>query len=361
MLFDNGKVNGMDNGNATGMDNGEHKTEGGAPRTIAELAASLGVSAMTIHRAIAGKPDIAPGTRTRILDEIERLGWRPNIAARGLRQGRTYTLGILLSNVAASFLPEILQGIDRAAEARGYHTFVSVHEHDPARAERHLRTLQSKGVDAIVHYATLCGAEVPLLNELLRTTPIVMVMRDTPGFEGPSVVVDDFYGGGLAAQHLLERGHRRIALLSYNEGGFSADRRRGFEERVRAAGIEIPAAWNQEVELGDEATRAAATAIFSGPERPTALFCTSDRIAARAMQTFTALGLRVPQDVSVVGYNGDAWGQLLPAPLTTIAQPRLEVGERAARLVLDPSEFVKSERREVLNPTLVERASTRAV
>jgi DNA-binding LacI/PurR family transcriptional regulator len=344
----------MDNGN------GGHKNGNGAsPRTIAQLAQSLGVSAMTIHRAIAGKPDIAAGTRTRILNEIERLGWRPNIAARGLRQGRTYTLGILVSNVAASFLPEILQAIDRAAEERGYHTFVSVHEHDPARAERHLRTLQSKGVDGIVHYPTHSGAEAPLLNEILRSTPVVGVMRDTPGFDGPSVQIDDVFGGALAARHLLERGHRRFAVLSYDDSDFSQDRRRGFEECVREAGFEVPPAWNLQVALGDQATREAAARIFGAPDRPTALFCTSDRIAARAMQTFIALGVRVPQDVSVVGYNGDAWGQLLPAPLTTIAQPRLEVGERAARKVLDPAEFVASERRVVLNPVLVERESTR--
>lgn len=341
--------------------NGTQKSPNDAPRTIGELAASLGVSAMTIHRAIAGKPDIAPRTRTRILAEIERLGWRPNMAARGLRQGRTYTLGILVSNVAASFLPEILQGVDRAAEARGYHTFVSVHEHDPARAERHLRTLQSKGVDGIVHYATQTGGEVALLNQVLRTTPIVNVMRETAGFDGASVLIDDQHGGALAARHLLGLGHRRIAILSYGDSDFSLGRRRGFEEVLRGKGLQIPPAWTAEVELGDEPTREAAARIFRSPDRPTALFCTSDRIAARAMQLFTAIGLRVPQDVSVVGYNGDAWGQLLPAPLTTIAQPRLEVGERAARMVLDPGEFIQSERRVVLNPVLIERNSTRPV
>lgn len=341
--------------------NGARKGSSDAPRTIGELAASLGVSAMTIHRAIAGKPDIAPRTRTRILAEIERLGWRPNMAARGLRQGRTYTLGILVSNVAASFLPEILQGVDRAAEARGYHTFVSVHEHDPARAERHLRTLQSKGVDGIVHYATQTGGEVELLNHVLRTTPIVNVMRETPGFDGASVLIDDQHGGALAARHLLGLGHRRIALLSYGDSDFSLDRRRGFEDVLRGNGLQIPPAWTAEVELGDEPTREAAARIFRSPDRPTALFCTSDRIAARAMQLFTAIGLRVPQDVSVVGYNGDAWGQLLPAPLTTVAQPRLEVGERAARMVLDPDEFIQSERRVVLNPVLIERSSTRPI
>lgn len=331
------------------------------PLTIGKLAASLGVSAMTIHRAIAGKPDIAPSTRDRILAEIERIGWRPNMAARGLRQGRTYTLGILVSNVAASFLPEVLQGIDRAAEERGCHTFVSVHEHEVARAERHLRTLQSKGVDGIVHYPTHSGAEAALLNQLLRSTPVAAVMRELPEFEGPTVRVNDLLGGSLAARHLLDLRHRRIGLLSYRESEFSADRRRGFEQVLAEAGVELCPGWTATVEAADEAARAAVAALFAAAERPTALFCTSDRLAARAMQALWALGLRVPEDVSVIGYNGDAWGQLLGAPLTTVQQPRKEVGEHAARMVLDPGEWAKSPTRVVLQPTLVERASTQAV
>lgn len=355
----------MDNANAIGMANGPgtHKTDldGRAPRTIAELAASLGVSAMTIHRAIAGKPDIAQTTRTRILAEIERLGWRPNMAARGLRQGRTYTLGILVSNVAASFLPEVLLGVDRAAEERGYHTFVSVHEHEAPRAERHLRTMQSKGVDGVVHYPTHSGGEAELLNQVLQSTPVVGVMRDLPDFQGRAVLVDDVLGGRLAAEHLLERGHRRLGVLSYRESEFSADRRRGFRSALLEVGVELPSEWTVEVEAGNEIARETAAQLFSGRERPTALFCTSDRIAARAMQALVKLGLRVPDDVSLVGYNGDAWGELLGTPLTTVAQPRMEVGERAARMVLDPEEFEKSERRVVLNPVLVERASTRFI
>lgn len=329
------------------------------PLTIGELAASLGVSAMTIHRAIAGKPDIAPQTRTRILAEVERLGWRPNIAARGLRQGRTYTLGILVSNVAASFLPEVLLGIDRAAEERGYHTFVSMHEHEASRAERHLRTLQSKGVDGIVHYPTHSGSELELLAQILRTTRVVAVMRELPGFEGPAVTVDDVLGGTLAARHLLSLGHEKIALLSYRESDFSADRRLGFSRALREAGVELKPEWTAVAEAGDEGARAAASALFAGPERPTALFCTSDRLAARAMQALASQGLRVPDDVSVIGFNGDAWGELLGTPLTTVAQPRKEVGEQAARLVLEPESSTVQNCRVELQPALVKRASTR--
>src|SRR5688500_1337717 len=246
----------MANGNAA------HKVElNGTPRTIAELATALGVSAMTIHRAIAGKPDIAPGTRDRILAEIERLDWRPNIAARGLRQGRTYTLGILVSNVAASFLPEVMLGVDRAAEQRGYHTCVPVHEHEAPRAERHLRTMQSKGVDGIVHYPTQCGRETELLNQVVASTPVVGVMRDLPDFHGRAVLVDDVFGGGLAARHLLEQGHERFGILSYGDSDFSADRRRGFEAALREAGIAVRPEWSAEVATGDEGARDIAAAM----------------------------------------------------------------------------------------------------
>jgi LacI family transcriptional regulator len=314
---------------------------------------------MTIHRAIAGKPDISQKTRARILAEIERLGWRPNIAARGLRQGKTFTLGILVSNTEASFLPEILQGVNQEAERAVCHTFVSVHGNDFERAEHHLRTLQSKGVDGIVHYATEAGREIELLNEIHRTTPVVTIMRDAPGFQGPRILVDDFEGGRLAAEHLLARGPARVGFIGYRATPASARRQAGCESVLRERGLELRDEWSAtDLVPGDDEANRAALRILSGPEPPTALFCASDRLAARAMQAAAELGLRVPADLSVVGFNGDHWGTLLRPPLTTVAQPRLEVGERAARLVLGLEEVAGPL---VLTPWLVERASTGTV
>lgn len=329
------------------------------PRTISELAAALGVSSMTIHRAVAGKPDISPETRSRILAEVERLGWRPNIAARSLRQKKTFTLGILVSNVAASFLPEVLLGIDRTAEEKGYHTFVSMHDHDPERAIHHLRTLASKGVDGIVHYPTESGGEVEVLNQVHRTTPVVTVMREAAGFRGPAILVDDPVGGRLAAEHLLTLGHTRIGYLGYGDGGFSHLRRQGFEAALRAAGVEVRPEWTlADLRPADEQIPARAARLLSGPERPTAFFCASDRLAARLFQAALARGIRIPDDLSVVGYNGDPWGTLLAVPLTTVAQPRLEVGASAAERVLDPAVLEAGPSRLVLEPQLVARGST---
>jgi DNA-binding LacI/PurR family transcriptional regulator len=327
------------------------------PRTIGEVAAHLGVSAMTVHRAIAGKPDVAPKTRARILAEVERLGWRPNMAARGLRQGKTYTLGVLVSNVSASFLPEILQGIDRTAEAEGYHTFVCVHEHELERAERHLQNLRSKGVDGIVYYPTPDGAEAALLNEIQRTTPIAVVMREVPGFTGPSVRIDDRLGGRLAVRHLLELGHTRIGFVGYVDNDFSHLRWQGYLEELAAWEISPRPGWTfRGVPIQVPAVDAVRE-ILEQPDRPTALFCASDRLAAWAMQAALAVGLRVPDELSLVGYNGDPWGELLSVPLTTVAQLRFEVGVEAAQRVLSPSEDEEG-RRVVLEPRLVTRAST---
>jgi LacI family transcriptional regulator len=317
---------------------------------------------MTIHRAISGKPDISVKTRDRILAEIERLGWRPNMAARGLRQGKTFTLGILVSNVAASFLPEILQGVDRTAEEQGYHTFVSVHEHDPARAERHLRALESKGVDGLVYYPTEAGTEGELLNELHESMPVVTLMRSIPGFRGSSVEVDDRLGGSLAAQHLLELGHRAVGFLGYGDNYFSAERLHGFTETLNQAGVSLRPEWAAaDLELGDDPARRAATRILSSEDRPTALFCASDRLAARTMQAALALGLHVPRDLSLVGFNGDPWIGLLATPLTTIVQPRLELGIRAAQVVLSPEAAHARSGSIVLAPKLLASASTAPV
>ena len=319
----------------------------------------LGVSSMTVHRAIAGKPDIAPRTRTRIMAEVKRLGWRPNMAARGLRVGKSHTLGVLVSNVSASFLPEILQGIDAAAEERGYHSLVCVHEHEPARATTHLRTLQSKGVDGIILYPTTEGKEVGLLNTLVRTVPLAAVMRRPTGFSGASVCVDDEAGGRLAAEHLLSLGHRHLAILHYDEHALSGERRRGFGLSVDAAGVPAPA--ERSVPLRDDAAaRAAVRSLLDAASRPTAVFCVSDRLAALALQTAVELGLAVPRDLSIVGYNGEDWGCLLSPPLTSVEQPRRQIGEQAARLVLgDPPEAGAPPGPELrLPPGLIVRGST---
>ncbi|MCC2671130.1 MAG: LacI family transcriptional regulator [Armatimonadetes bacterium] len=312
---------------------------------------------MTVHRALAGKPDVAAKTRARVLEEAERLGYRPNIAARGLRQGKTFTLGVLLSDVAASFLPEVLQGIHLAAEDRGYHAIVCVHEHDPDRAKRHLQHLQSKGVDGIVYYPTLGGKDLDVLNQVARNTPTVAIMREAPGFTGSTVLVDDRLGGAVAVRHLLELGHQRVGFLGYEDNGFTQERQQGYEETLREAGIEPRPEWIAHASRREDACRAA-TGLLTLPERPTALFCASDRLAARAIQAAAALELNVPRNLSVVGFNGDAWLDLLSVPLTTVAQPRLELGSRAARLVLEPLEDAGGHAVIKLDPWLVAREST---
>lgn len=313
---------------------------------------------MTVHRAISGKPDVAPKTRARILAEVERLGWRPNMAARGLRQGKTYTLGILVSNVSASFLPEILQGIDQTAEAEGYHTFVCVHEHEVARAERHLQTLCSKGVDGIVYYPTPGRTEAELLNEIQRATPLAVIMRDIPEFTGPSVLMDDRLGGRLAVRHLLELGHRRIGFVGYADNEFSHLRWQGFLDELEAWGIAPQPEWTFRGVPDRVPAIDAVHGILDRERRPTALFCASDRLAAWAMQAALARGLRIPDELSLVGYNGDPWAELLAVPLTTVAQLRQEVGTLAAQKVLDPPAAGEEGRRVVLEPRLVVRSSS---
>ena len=332
------------------------------PLTINELAESLGVSSMTVHRAIAGKPDIAPRTRARILAEIDRLGWKPNIAARGLRQGKTFTLGVLVSNVAASFLPEILQGVDRTAEEEGYHTIVCVHEHDLSRAERHLQMMRSKGVDGIVYYPTTAVGddqlrEAELLNEVFASTPIATIMRRVPGFLGSSVVVDDLAGGRLAADHLLELGHTRIGMVGYERSDFAELRVEGFAGRLQEAGCPISPEFTIRVpRLG--LVSEAVLPLLSRSDRPAALFCASDRIAGLVLQVTAQLGIRAPGELSVLGYNGEPWTELLPVPLSTLSQPRAAVGQEAARLVLSVRTDSSSPVQVVLAPSATWRAST---
>jgi DNA-binding LacI/PurR family transcriptional regulator len=154
-------------------------------------------------------------------------------------------------------------------------------------------------------------------------------------------------------------GHRRIGFLAYAANELSRHREQGFRDAMAEAGLPVSPEWcDTGVALGDRATHAAARRILALPQRPTAIACASDRIAARVIQAASAAGLCLPRDLSIVGYNGDPWAQLTVPPLTTVAQPRLEVGERAAQAVLAPSDGDGGFTRVVLEATLLLRAST---
>ena len=321
--------------------------------TLQTIADALGVSRTTVSNAYNRPDQLAPALRDRILATARELGYSgPDPAARGLRSGRRDVVGLLFTEQLSYAFTDpaavlLLQGIARATEAAGLALLLV-----PAHGRGARSAVQDAVVDAFCIYSMPDGH--PNVHAALeRRLPTIVV--DEPRLEGHAYVgIEDRKGARLAAEHLLGLGHRRFALLS--EPTRDRERLRGYRDALQAAGI----AWEQVVRHEQAANHPdrgleGGRALLAAEPRPTALLACTDQLALGALEAARELGLRVPEDVSVVGFDdvpGAAWST--PA-LTTVRQPLLEKGEIAGRLLIAAA----PDRDEVILPVeLVVRGTT---
>ena len=306
--------------------------------TIAEVAKQAGVGVATVSRVLNGSPAVREKTRLRVLDAIEELGYAPNAAARALSTGRSLAVAVVAPFFTRPSVMERLRGVSRVLAGAGYQLVLFDVER-PGEEEEYFRRLSAGGgLDALLSIS-LCPPDDDLARFADAGVPVVLV--DHPHASLPAVHTDDEAGGRLATEHLLERGHRRIAFLGdfeHNYHGFtsSARRRAGYEAALADAGIEADPAL---VLRGPHAQ--AAAAVLTGealdrPNPPTAVFAASDTQAVGALEAAEALGANVPGDLSVVGYDDIELAR--HAGLTTVAQPLEESGACGAEMLLQALE-----------------------
>lgn len=305
-----------------------------SPRpTIIDVAVRAGVSRGTVSRVLAGSPRVLPTTRERVLEAIHALDYRPSSIARSLRLQRTRTVGLIVTDITNPFYPEVVRGFEDTAEALGLGVFLCNTAEDPDREARYLALLTERRVDAVVIAAG--GLRRRQADELRSfSVPVVMVNASSPDPRIPAIVSDDRAGGRMAAQHLIDLGHRQLV---YVRGPSEADetpvRLEGARDATRSArGLGV----TLEDVNGDghlSGGTAAARAVASRLELPFALICHNDMTAIGAMHGLTEAGLRVPHDVSVVGFDDIALTDYTVPPLTTIAQDKYAMGRRAVAVV----------------------------
>jgi DNA-binding LacI/PurR family transcriptional regulator len=320
--------------------------------TIYDVARRAGVTAATVSNVIRDKGSVGAETRERVQAAIAALDYRPNLVARGLARRRSATLALLLPNIANPFYPEIALEVERIAGAHGY-TLALCNTHDDDTVGRaHLESLLGRRVDGVLAMAGgLALADVRAA--VARGLTMVLCnwseveARTTKGRAPllPTVEVDFRHGGALAARHLLALGHRRVAVIVQETGGTACDTRspshtgrlEGFRAALIAAGVSLH---EGRVQFGDGTVesgyRAAATVLDNamGVARPTAIFATNDLMALGAIEAATDAGLRVPADLSVVGFDDIALCTHLRPALTTIAIPKQELATRSMELLL---------------------------
>jgi LacI family transcriptional regulator len=305
---------------------------------IRQVAAEAGVSATTVSHVLNEAPgaQVRDETRKRVLETAERLGYKANRAARSLRTRRTGTLGLIGDSIATTpYAGQMILGAQRAAQQRGYTVVLFNTEDDAAVEARELKTLLEYQVDGIL-YATMYH-RVVTVPKVLTGTPLVLLDAESPGSTVPSVVPDEVSGGRTATEELARLGHRRIGFITnVDDVPATSGRLQGYREALAAAGVEF----DPELVVSDESETwggfRATRALLSRQDRPTALFAYNDRMAMGAYRAAAELGLRIPQDLSVIGFDDqELLTRGLYPELTSVALPHYAMGQWAGDTLAD--------------------------
>jgi DNA-binding LacI/PurR family transcriptional regulator len=326
--------------------------------SIKDIAKLAQVSHSTVSRALQNSPLVSEKTAENIRRIARESGYRASAVARGLVTRRTETIGLVVTTIADPFASEVVSGIEQAAHDHGYSVFLAESNAEPEREKKMVQQLAERRVDGILVTSSRVGAlYLPLLSEM--EVPIVLVNNQHPGAFVHSVMIGNLEGSRAAATHLVELGHRRIAYLG-DQFGYQSDTERfaGYREALESAGIPfLP----ELVVHGDGKPEKAMTAmedLLALPEPPTAVCCYNDMSALGAMRSIHLRGLRVPEDISVVGFDDLFLASYTQPPLTTVRQPMRRMGQLAMESLFTLMSGEESEIRIRVNAELIVRQST---
>jgi len=330
--------------------------------TRADVARRARVSVATVSYVInAGPRPVSQTTRARVLRAIQQLDYRPSEIARSLRLQRTRTIGLILPDTANPFFSAVAKGVEDAGFAAGYSVLLGHSGYDVSRERAYAEVMISKQVDGVIYIqATTDAATAQSL--LQHRIPTVAVDREIVGVEIDCVVADNYGGSRAATEHLVKLGHRRIACILRSPALSNArERLRGYQAILAEAGLDPNPGYLRFGGAGYEDGRRAVEQLFTLDPRPTAVLAFPDIVAVGAIRGIVDAGLRVPEDVSVVGFDDIPSSGFMDPALTTVAMPKREMGQRAAEVLLARiagAEPDAAAQRIVLPAVLVVREST---
>lgn len=326
--------------------------------TIADVARHAGVSVATVSHVMNHTRHVEPETAERVRAAITALRYSPNSVARSLRRGETKTIGLLLPDNSNPFFASVARQIEDAGFVAGYTVILCNSDGNAEKEERYLSVLMAKQIDGLIFAGSSDHARV--FARLLPSVPAVLLDREIQSVNVDSVLVDHEHGGFLAGRHLAGLGHRKIGVIGGPRDSSSGPARlRGFIRALgEEAGLELPAASIVDSDYHFAGGRLAMEQLMAQAPDITAVFACNDLMAMGAVTALRSRGLRVPDDMSMVGFDDIPYAVTTWPPLTTIAQPVEKIGTRAVSLLLERlGEPEAPSRREVLAPVLVERES----
>jgi LacI family transcriptional regulator len=324
--------------------------------TLKDVARLAKVSTVTVSNVLNGRPNVSQGTKTRVLNAVKRTNYSVNIAAKGLASGHTNTLGVLIPDIATQYMGEIVWGISQEARQNNIEMLLST-ALDVKRERNQLYFLENI-TDGII--LVLPHNDDDNLQPAIHSKPVVLVDHRGSTIKLPAINIDNYAGGRMATEHLIRLGHKRIGFIS---GFFEAStaRLRGYKEALVNASI----AFDQDLVVAGDFYQpsgfSGTTQLLNLANPPTAIFAANDLMAFGALEAVKEHGLRVSNDISVIGFDDIPMASQVYPPLTTIRQPLAEMGRAAVRMMLAKLRGVEPpSQRITLATELVERASTRA-
>jgi LacI family transcriptional regulator len=330
--------------------------------TIYDVGNRAGVSVATVSSVINNSSYVSPELRKRVEAAIRELNYSPNLLARGLARQKTLTLGVLVPDIANFFFPELVRGVEDKAKEAGYTIILGSSDNQVAKEEVYLRLFLSQRVDGIV----LVKAPGEMSSALEKTfrkdgPPVVLLDREDATLVADTVVADDFGGGLLATQHLLDLGHRRIGIIRGISGASTTQQRfRGYEAALQERNVKLNPDLVADGDYGIESGYAAGMALLR--QQPTAIFVTNYMMTIGLLRAVEEQKLACPKDISLVSYDDFVWNDFFSPRLTCVAQPKYMLGFKAAETLISRIQGKhKRPRKEVLENRLRVRASSIAV
>jgi len=334
--------------------------------TLREVAKEAGVSISTISRTLSGNIPVNEETKLRVMEAVKKLNYRQNVLAKSLKEGRTNTLALIIPNIRNPIFPAVAKGVEDTARKYGYSVILSNTNEDIEQEKEYIEKLSRRWVDGFI--IATGTAERDYIKELKEQNIQTVIMIRSLGPEWNTVIADNKQGGYQGMNYLLGKGHKHIALIlgSLNIQLYQ-DRFQGCLDALNEHGMKIGPAFTAQGASGIEGGYDAMKQILQNKALPTAVFCTSDPMALGAMRAIREEGLVIPDDISVLGFDGLDISSMVSPSLTTVRQPLYEIGVKSAEIIINniKNNMENSERQkpvlEILPVTIVERETVGAI
>ncbi|WP_100330455.1 LacI family DNA-binding transcriptional regulator [Bacillus xiapuensis] len=330
--------------------------------TIKDVAKRANVSIATVSRVLNNQPGYSEKTKAKVLQAIEELGYRPNAVARGLVNKRTHTIGILFPVLSSLFYSKLLSGVERFANEKDFSVIACHTQESGSKTMRYLQLLNEKRVDGVIFTSELLKEEYYEYMKKMNI-PIVLLATESKEFPLPYVKISDYDAAYSAVQYLIKKGHTKIGMISGHPWDLIAGTPRieGFKQALKDHNLRV----NEDhiygtgfrYHEGKESFRH----LMKRSLDITALFCASDELAIGAMSEAAEMGIRIPKDLSIIGFDNLPLAEMCIPPLTTVAQPLEEMGETAAKLIFNMLEGQGEVQSKIMPHRIIERGTVKFI